>query len=1388
MKILYNGFNIYEPSEIYLCTPNRIELAYVHGIEAKCVLRLNDISEFSIKIPKYIRDVNGHKVQQGCYDLIKTKRLLHVTNIGWFEIKEVNDEHNDEGEYLTVVAYSHQYALQRRGFYTEERVYSFYNSSDPTDANYDASDVSAIPSVIGQLCQQLGIKLDLQYTDAENDKNYDSWTITYIDDNIRFPSDADGVYRTLKDNTTTGYEFMIETVESAFEIIWIFDFEHHTIKAKSVSNVTTQTDIYLSFDNLIKSLQVKENAEDIVTVLTCVGTDLDIRTVNPMGTGYIVNFDYYKDKDGNWMSQELINALDAWKELYNTQIEPYKQLVKALREKFENKTKTSIELQKTQLKISDLENARDQYIDKYPLIAETVYSGNKSSDTNSSLSNINFSDNLKYDCYIKAPEAQNGNYVFTSTSKNDTVINNYNSGYIYFQDEDKTTYCKLIKDENSILGYERYGQYGNIYEWCSTNENTGVIISVESVGVSNYSLDESSTYYNTVFDGKDITKHTLYKNTPMLDENKNFVGGEESIQATFEEGREAGYLYFLEGSTNTYCKLVESANIDVESNTAIYYVSGFVRYAMINSASQWIRIYEKHCSNIEDSNNDLDTQIKGINEEMAAISSQCNILKFIANYDKTGKLSRELECYWSESEYKNDTLAVTEETTLEETLDLADELMKSGEAQLEKKAQPSFSFNIESVDFVKLPHFKRFAEELKLGRTVTIEKSENVVYIPALTEISFNLYDLEDFALTFSNSAKLNSNEFTFADIIGENNKVSKSVSSNWQDLISYSKNKETISDLLANPLNKILRAGMSNMTNQEFTIDNTGILGRKYLDETKTEFSKEQMRIMNNSILFTDDAWETIKTALGRIYYDYEGTERSAYGLAAQTIIGSLVMSETLNIKNIDSSLTLDESGLIIRSGDTTVFTADISGNVEMIGKIIATEGYIGSEKEGFLIDSNSISHNMEDESTRVLICTGSSESYKVNGSAEQPGWMLLAGENFGVTNTGELYATSGNIAGLTIVREEVYDNDTYVGLYSMLKGSNFILASAVDEEGTASDNYLAFTDADGNQLTLINNDGVKAVGGDFEYVTATSVSGESGMFGDLVSSSLNINDTFLIVGNKVGYYVDDVMSSGFTFGGEGYTRTLVTATLTAEQAGVFSGFKCTLTVSLNKPLEVGRNFYVSAKDAIGQNTKSTTIWIGAGGTSGSGSLSTGIAGMSSWWFTGASGANVYSWSGTKLYLYQGIVDNSVTISVTGNLIPTADNTYTIGSTSNRWGQIYSSNSAISTSDRSEKNTIEALSEKYNILFDALKPVSFKFNEGTSGRKHTGFIADEVKEAVEKAGLTTLDFAAYCEWDKDDLEIGCGLRYEEFVSLCVDQIQKLKARVNELEQELKNK
>lgn len=103
--------------------------------------------------------------------------------------------------------------------------------------------------------------------------------------------------------------------------------------------------------------------------------------------------------------------------------------------------------------------------------------------------------------------------------------------------------------------------------------------------------------------------------------------------------------------------------------------------------------------------------------------------------------------------------------------------------------------------------------------------------------------------------------------------------------------------------------------------------------------------------------------------------------------------------------------------------------------------------------------------------------------------------------------------------------------------------------------------------------------------------------------------------------------------------------------------------------------------------------------------------------------------------------------------------------------------------SDARLKNTVEYdLAGQYGDFYRRLRPCRFKYNNGTSDRFHTGFIAQEVEQAIADSGLDTKDLAALVK-DEDGMY---ALRYAELIALNTAMIQRLMTRVDELEERLK--
>lgn len=167
----------------------------------------------------------------------------------------------------------------------------------------------------------------------------------------------------------------------------------------------------------------------------------------------------------------------------------------------------------------------------------------------------------------------------------------------------------------------------------------------------------------------------------------------------------------------------------------------------------------------------------------------------------------------------------------------------------------------------------------------------------------------------------------------------------------------------------------------------------------------------------------------------------------------------------------------------------------------------------------------------------------------------------------------------------------------------------------------------------------------------------------------------------------------------------------------------------------------------------------------------------------TASQGAVYLDSSSTGSYILLGTRPGFATgLHVNGHVVPFSDSSYYCGSSALPWAGIYSATSVVVTSDRNQKHDIEPLPDKYIDMLMQLIPSRYKINSGTSGRYHVGFIAQEVEEAMNSAGIDAQEFGGFV---KDKAEDGSDiymLRYEEFIGILTAKIKQLEARLNALE------
>jgi hypothetical protein len=179
------------------------------------------------------------------------------------------------------------------------------------------------------------------------------------------------------------------------------------------------------------------------------------------------------------------------------------------------------------------------------------------------------------------------------------------------------------------------------------------------------------------------------------------------------------------------------------------------------------------------------------------------------------------------------------------------------------------------------------------------------------------------------------------------------------------------------------------------------------------------------------------------------------------------------------------------------------------------------------------------------------------------------------------------------------------------------------------------------------------------------------------------------------------------------------------------------------------------------------------------------------------ASNANMASLSQVAYSINNSNMTAEAHMSVNKNFIPESNTMY-VGSSGNPWAGVYALNATIQTSDQRKKDNISVMDDRYLKFAKMLVPKSFTMKEGTSGRTHIGFIAQEVEAAMVACGITDMEFAGLIKSpvyaktliDKDGKELpdyditseiigyDYGLRYEEFIPLILLMIADLEKRI----------
>lgn len=418
----------------------------------------------------------------------------------------------------------------------------------------------------------------------------------------------------------------------------------------------------------------------------------------------------------------------------------------------------------------------------------------------------------------------------------------------------------------------------------------------------------------------------------------------------------------------------------------------------------------------------------------------------------TVQQQKELSRFIMGNTYKNENFVQTDIMTPQEVSDMALALYEQAQSVLARVSQPVLQFSCDSTNFVFLHEFLPFTNQLNLGTQVWIDFDDGYTAYAILLGIDINYDDARDFKLIFSNRMRLDNGEMQFIDLYEQIDRAVTETAFNSDEWTTWSDVRNDVTTFINSALDAS-RNEVINSENQEVTFGSYGLRGRK--KNTDGSYSPEEIWLTANTLAFTDDNWQTAKTAVGKIQFvdPISGDTNIAYGIVGQYLVGNVIIGNNLAIQNGNQTFTVNGDGVRLRNADfridaengntvlmnatkgieisrvvsgTTEYSLQIdpTGNLKVKGDITATSGTFSGTLNstagnigGWIIDSTGFKspnttggvQQYINSNGNVLLGTATSNLTITRDGAIFKGTIYADSGSF----TGTINATSGTFTG---------------------------------------------------------------------------------------------------------------------------------------------------------------------------------------------------------------------------------------------------------------------------------------------------------------------------------------------------------------------------------------
>lgn len=912
-------------------------LGNAFNIEAH--IAYNDMSQITFDLPAY---ANGQPTQ-GYDDVIGT-RLIRIP--GWGVFILVNPETAGDGikEIKSCKAYSREYELTYKKITLEENTYNLWNT------------VASDSTILGIILNEY-----LPY-----------WHIGDVDDKII------GKYRTFSESNVNLYNFLKSTVQQKYGCIVDFDTVNRRINVRSTQSHAVTEPVFISLDNLAKEIEWEEDTENIFTCLDVNGADgVTIRGVNPTGTNKIYNLDYYMSipSDGSGALAE-----SCW-------------WPKVILSKDGSTVDSATRISTINYISPETKSIRPNQGYSFCILAWDgggtyigVWDGHNWSATNGATW---FSDELrlgnlsgKYRYKVVLRKSTNeaisvsdcSNLIFMTNKSGhfpQAFIDKWNAWKQKFSEKQGS--YQILTIERMLKTSEIVSAQANIDEVYGAE--LGALQAQQSVYIEALARlsPDSPSYAQAQANLSAVNTQISQKESQIAAEKTRLASLEAEKEALTAElvaiNRLLDFSAFFEPSEVLLLKQYFKED-SIQDSSFVYAeaknYTGTDETRTLTSSSV-IRISGSGSTVTTTQSGRKVISCSGGSITVGTLSA--SLIRGTAEYDPTSHHCV-LTAYLSAGALDSDSFpngcltAVTDggsfsdgsvinlgggsgrmyftrNTTEYEKYAVEWDLYEYGRQCLEKLAYPSYSFSVDTANFFTIDEFTYFKSKIALGQKIYLAMSEDRVLEPIFIGFEVELEDPSSLKLEFGDKYCLSDSAFELADLLNQSVSMGKTVDTGRFGYNAFidSGASTAVRDYMDAALD-VSRQAILSSGNIAISWDESGMKFRKW-NQARTDYLPEQIAIINNNIVFTDDGWQTAKMAIGHFQDDNAG---DSWGIVAPNIVGTLLASENLVIesKKQDGGIAVfkvDGDGAVLHNAKFDIVRANYD---KTTGQVLSTSTHI--------------------------------------------------------------------------------------------------------------------------------------------------------------------------------------------------------------------------------------------------------------------------------------------------------------------------------------------------------------------------------------------------------------------------------------------------------------